>query len=202
MSNTIQERLRSLREEMGLSQEKLAAELNVTRMTIAGYELGKRPPDSTFIMKACDFFNCTPDYIFGISPFKNNEQYLSWVGSSETLNQGLNILPERSRKELVTALNWLLQDNFAVNQLTTDKNYMIDKFINLILSYTNIFRCFSDTVNNSDLVLGIDEPIIFEFYKQMDKDKKDLDNIIETFSSDLFSFLIRHSKKEIKKIDG
>lgn len=199
MSNTIQERLRSLREEMGISQEKLAAELNVTRMTIAGYELGKRPPDSTFIMKACQFFNCTPDYIFGISPFKNNEQYLSWVSSSDTLNQGLDILPEKSRKELITALNWLLQDNFAVNQLTSDKNYMIDKFINLILSYTDMFRCFSDTVSNSDLALGIDEHVIFNFYKQMDKNKKEISNIIETFSSDLFVFLIRHSKKETEK---
>ena len=117
MNDTVKERLRSLREEQNISQEKLAAELGVTRMTIAGYELGKRPPDSIFISKACQFFNCTPDYIFGISPFKNNEHYTQWITSSNTLELGLNMLPEKYKNELISAINWLLQDNFAVNQL-------------------------------------------------------------------------------------
>ena len=40
MAATIQDRLRQLREEAGYSQEKLAAALGVTGMTLAGYELG------------------------------------------------------------------------------------------------------------------------------------------------------------------
>lgn len=201
MNDTVKERLRSLREEQNISQEKLAAELGVTRMTIAGYELGKRPPDSTFISKACHFFNCTPDYIFGISPFKNNEHYNQWISSSNTLESGLNMLPEKYKKELISAINWLLQDNFAVNQLTSDKNYMIDKFINIIIEFTDIFRSFSDTVNNSNFEKGIDENDVFKFYRKMESNKKELFNIIDNFSSDLFDFLIRHSASEVNKTE-
>lgn len=201
MNNTVKERLRSLREEQNLSQEKLAAELGVTRMTIAGYELGKRPPDSTFISKACEFFNCTPDYIFGISPFKNNEHYTEWISSSNTLESGLNMLPKKHKNELISAMNWLLQDNYAVNQLTSDKNYMIDKFINIIIEFTDLFRTFSDTVNNSNIEIGIRENDIFKFYKKMEACKKEIINIIDKSSSDLFGFLIRHSSSEINKTE-
>ena len=201
MNNTVKERLRSLREEQNLSQEKLAAELGVTRMTIAGYELGKRPPDSTFISKACEFFNCTPDYIFGISPFKNNEHYTEWISSLNTLESGLNMLPEKHKNELISAMNWLLQDNYAVNQLTSDKNYMIDKFINIIIEFTDLFRTFSDTVNTSNIETGIRENDIFKFYKKMEVCKKEIINIIDKSSSDLFGFLIRHSSSEINKTE-
>lgn len=197
MNDTVKERLRNLREEKNLSQEKLAAELGVTRMTIAGYELGKRPPDSIFISKACKFFNCTPDYIFGISPFKNNEHYTEWISSSNTLELGLNMLPERHKNELISAINWLLQDNYAVNQLTADKNYMIGKFISIIIEFTDIFRTFSNTVNSFDLKTGIKENDIFKFYKKMEANKKEIIRIIDNSSSDLFDFLIRHSASAI-----
>ncbi|MEG1441457.1 MAG: hypothetical protein RSC29_02225, partial [Oscillospiraceae bacterium] len=74
-----------------------------------------------------------------------------------------------------------------------------DKFITLIISYTDIFRTFSSTVTKSNVTTGIEEFEIFEFYKQLDKNKKELTNNIECFSSDLFGYLIRHSKKEIER---
>ncbi len=191
MSETIKDRLRSLREECNISQEKLAAELGVTRMTLAGYELGKRPPDSTFIAKACDYFNCTPDYIFGISPFKNNEHYDRWISSSSTLEAALNKLPETHKNELVSAINWLLQDNYAINQLTSDKNYMIDKFVCLVIEFADLFHTFSEIVNNSDAE-NINEKQILDFYEKTEYTRKELSRIIDSSSSDLFRFLIRH----------
>ena len=100
---------------------------------------------------------------------------------------------------MISAINWLLQDNFAVNQLTSDKNYMIDKFINIIIEFTDLFRTFSDTVNNSDLEQGIEENDVFKFYKKMEASKKELINIIDNSSSNLFGFLIRHSSSEVLK---
>ncbi|MEG2670409.1 MAG: hypothetical protein RR957_08065, partial [Oscillospiraceae bacterium] len=54
-------------------------------------------------------------------------------------------------------------------------------------------------VFKSNVTTGIEEFEIFEFYKQLDKNKKELTNNIECFSSDLFGYLIRHSKKEIER---
>ncbi|MDP4119175.1 MAG: helix-turn-helix transcriptional regulator [Bacillota bacterium] len=198
MNKTIQERLRTLREEAGLSQEKLASTLGVTRMTIAGYELGKRPPDSIFIDKACSYFGCTPDYIFGISPFKNNEHFDKWANSSAALEKSLNMQPENKRDTLTAVLSWFLQDNGAVSQFSEDKDYMIDNFINLIIAYTDIFKEFSSAVGNSDLAHGIDKPVVFDFYKSMEKDKTKLIKNVETMCRDLFEFLMSHSRNEIK----
>lgn len=194
MQETVQARLRRLREESGLSQEKLAAELGVTRMTLAGYELGKRPPDSAFLSKVCSYFNCTPDYVFGVSPFKNNEEYDAWVSSSSTLQDGLNKLPAGKRGALITVFNWLLQDNDALNQLTTDEHYLINRFINLILAYIDLYKKFTETVRGSDVPAGVEEAEIFRFYKAMEQDKQTLYHNIETTCSDLFGYLMRHAK--------
>lgn len=202
MAETVQQRLRQLREECGISQEKLAAELGVTRMTLAGYELGKRPPDSGFIMRACAYFGCSPDYLLGVSPFKNNEHYQAWIQSSDTLEQALGQLPDTYREDLIAALNWLLQDNQAVNLLTSDKHYMLDRFMNLILSFTNLFRRFTDTVNKFDLHTGIDEAAILQYVETMQEEKQEMYQTIDASVSDLFAFLMRHSKNETRRAGG
>lgn len=200
MNETIKERLRSLRAEKHISQEKLAAELGVTRMTIAGYELGKRPPDSSFILKACNYFNCTPDFILGISPFKNSEHYKDWITSLNALDAGLNTLPETQKKDLIFSINWLLKDNLAVNQLTTDKHYIVNKFIKIVMVYADLFRTFTDIVNNSDLKNGIETNDVFKFYNKMELNKKELIDIVITSSSDLLDMLIRNSSSIVKNI--
>lgn len=59
----IKDRLRKLREEMGLYQKDLADKLHITRATIASYETGKSSPSLDVVIKYADFFNCTTDYI-------------------------------------------------------------------------------------------------------------------------------------------
>jgi len=62
---SIGERLRYLRESIGLSQGDLAKTLNIARTTYSGYENDIREPDFQFIIKVADFYNVTLDYLFG-----------------------------------------------------------------------------------------------------------------------------------------
>ena len=55
----LNEKLKRLREEKGLSQNELAVELNVARQTISKWELGIREPDLVTIKSICRFFNCS-----------------------------------------------------------------------------------------------------------------------------------------------
>ena len=55
MNQILPQRLRALREEKGLTQEKLAKELGVARMTIVCYESGKNSPDGNMLSNVRDF---------------------------------------------------------------------------------------------------------------------------------------------------
>ncbi|NJE76258.1 helix-turn-helix transcriptional regulator [Thermococcus sp. ES12] len=57
-------RLRELREELGITQEELARALGVTRQTIIAIEKGKYDPSLKLAFKIARFFNTTIEEIF------------------------------------------------------------------------------------------------------------------------------------------
>jgi transcriptional regulator with XRE-family HTH domain len=64
---TSAERIRILRERDGMSQNDLAAKLELSRSSISMYEAGERVP-STYVYQAmADLFNVDLDYIMGRS---------------------------------------------------------------------------------------------------------------------------------------
>ena len=65
----MEEKLKELRKEMGLSQEKVAKALNLSRTTYASYEQGTREPNIEMIIKLCKFFNITPNYLLGFEEY-------------------------------------------------------------------------------------------------------------------------------------
>ncbi len=70
-----------LRQENGLSQRKLAADLKISQALLSHYENGTREPGLPFICRACDYFGVSADYILGrtaiceISAPSSNLQY-------------------------------------------------------------------------------------------------------------------------------
>ena len=63
-------RLKKLRKEKKISQEKLADIIGISRSTLSMYELDKREPDIANIVKFADFFGVSTDYLLG----KESEQ--------------------------------------------------------------------------------------------------------------------------------
>jgi transcriptional regulator with XRE-family HTH domain len=56
-------RLKELRRKKGLSQLRLAIELNTTQNTISRYETGEREPGISELIKLADYFNVSIDYL-------------------------------------------------------------------------------------------------------------------------------------------
>lgn len=56
-------RLKELREKNNLQQKDLARLLNVSQNAISLYETGKREPNIEYLIKICDFFNISLDYL-------------------------------------------------------------------------------------------------------------------------------------------
>ena len=56
-------RLKDLRNSRGISQVKLAMDLNVNQNSISRYESGLREPDYNTLIKIADYFNVSIDYL-------------------------------------------------------------------------------------------------------------------------------------------
>lgn len=57
--------LKKLRKEKGISQLKLAMDLNMTQNTISRYETGEREPGINELIKIADYFDVSIDYLVG-----------------------------------------------------------------------------------------------------------------------------------------
>ena len=56
-------RVRELRLERNMSQQRLAMELSMTQNTISRYENGEREPGIKELIRIADYFNVSLDYL-------------------------------------------------------------------------------------------------------------------------------------------
>ena len=61
------ERLKRLRIEHNLTQEQLAQRVGVLKASISSYELGKQYPTINTLIKLCNLFDVSADYLIGRS---------------------------------------------------------------------------------------------------------------------------------------
>lgn len=59
------ERLKELRNDLGIKQKDVAAAINVDRTTYNRYENGSSEPNLETLSKIADFFGTTVDYLLG-----------------------------------------------------------------------------------------------------------------------------------------
>ncbi|MBO5373963.1 MAG: helix-turn-helix transcriptional regulator [Clostridia bacterium] len=58
-------RLKELRKSKGISQQRLAIELNTTQNTISRYETGERQADYSMLIAIANYFDVSIDYLLG-----------------------------------------------------------------------------------------------------------------------------------------
>ena len=66
MKENFQSRLKELRTEKNLSQQKLAQQIGVTQKAIDFWEKGINEPKASYIIKLAIFFGVSSDYLLGI----------------------------------------------------------------------------------------------------------------------------------------
>ena len=87
------DRLRRLRKEANLTQNTVAAKLNIRRETYTKYETGHITPPADMIVTLCNLYNVSSDYLLSNSndptpPDKEKEPAYE-IGSLEWLKHGL-----------------------------------------------------------------------------------------------------------------
>lgn len=65
MNDNFSRVLALLRQEKGVSQRKAAGELGISQALLSHYENGVREPGLEFVVKACDYYHVSADYLLG-----------------------------------------------------------------------------------------------------------------------------------------
>ena len=104
-------RLASLRQEKGLTQQKLADLLNCSKSTISLYETGDTVPDAKNIVRLCDIFGVSCDYLLCDDAAEEQGNAFGRpkqeTQTAQTLNQ-VKVIRTRPERRLLRALRLIL----------------------------------------------------------------------------------------------
>lgn len=95
------ERLKEVRENLGISQKNAAKALLITNTSLSNYELNISTPSPEVLVSMARYYKVSLDYLFGISDVKDIERedgvvYISSLDGFESLSD--------KNKDLVSAL--------------------------------------------------------------------------------------------------
>ncbi len=96
-------RLYELRQQAGISQKKLAEELNMSAGNLCDWEKGRTQPDIEKLIRLADYFDESLDYLVGREEVRAQGKDLLKYRLLHAFNQ----LPKESRESLVTFLEKL-----------------------------------------------------------------------------------------------
>jgi len=87
--------LGKLRREKGLSQRQASAELGISQALLSHYENDSREPKLEFVVKVCDYYSVTTDFILG----RTNERRDGATRLSATVSEIVDSLDELKAAE-------------------------------------------------------------------------------------------------------
>jgi transcriptional regulator with XRE-family HTH domain len=67
--------IRQLRNERGMNTTQLAGQFEKTEAAIRAWESGRSKPDADTLIKLAQYFDCTADYLLGLSNFKTPAEH-------------------------------------------------------------------------------------------------------------------------------
>ncbi len=128
-----------LRKEKGITQKKAARDLGVSQALLSHYEKGVRECGLDFLIKLCDYYGVSSDYILGRSPDRNGAVInVDDLEGAETIRDSHyrgSVLPAMNKRLISSSLNIIydLLGKASDKELTTKVS---DYFM------LNIYRIF------------------------------------------------------------
>lgn len=109
MSTDFSRTLSLLRKEKNISQRAAAASLGISQALLSHYENGIREPGLAFVVKACDFYQVSADYLLGRTMSKDgaiiNAEELYDVSEHKDNSIRGNITAQLNKKLIVNAVS-------------------------------------------------------------------------------------------------
>ena len=103
---SVGERIKRLRKNMGLTQSDLAEKLNLECAAVSKYETNRVPLTQESLIKLADIFNVSTDYLLGLNENKTINEPIQIAAS---MKNGLDLsdMPENDKKILTDMYNAL-----------------------------------------------------------------------------------------------
>ena len=109
------DRVKTLRQDKNISLTNLGALIGKTESACRAWELGRSKPDVDTLIKLAEYFNCTTDYLLGLSNFKNEEDKTIIDGYVQGLVELLTATADEfDRKRIVRVMETVIT-GFAVS---------------------------------------------------------------------------------------
>ena len=110
MNDNFSRVLALLRQEKGVSQRKAAGELGISQALLSHYENGVREPGLEFVVKACDYYHVSADYLLGRTLTRDGavieaEELIDAAGAKESLRG--SIMAKLQKKLLINSTSVL-----------------------------------------------------------------------------------------------
>ena len=105
--------LRKLRESKKMTQLTLGTQLGVTQELISRYEIGDSFPQPQMLIKIAEYFNCSVDYLLGLTDIPTPLKHLNSnnIKDTEIINT-YNTLSKEDKKYFERILYFLLDNSF------------------------------------------------------------------------------------------
>ena len=101
-------RVKELRKEQKITQEKLAASLGISRSAVAMYETGKCELSNEILIACASFFGVSTDYLLGLSDEKKSPASVPPSESAQMLRELCGNLTPEYQDELLRYGQYLL----------------------------------------------------------------------------------------------
>ncbi len=98
-----------LRKEKGITQKQAAADLGISQALLSHYEKGMRECGLDFLIKLCDYYNVSSDYILGRSPDRSGAVLtvndLEGAETAKDSHYSGSVLPAMNKRLISSSLN-------------------------------------------------------------------------------------------------
>lgn len=148
-------RIKTIREERGFKQGQLADYIGISRQSMSNYESGKSSPDVTVVVKLAEAFDCTTDYLLGLTEHSNNEKRQEYDEELMILSKSINKLPESHR------VPWMELFSEIAENMNRDLQ-------NGALFHFYVAACFGELSSLINLSLSIKEKQSLGSYTELD----------------------------------
>lgn len=105
-------RIKLLREELGLKQDELAQKLSVSASAIGMYERNLREPNNDLILRFADFFGVSVDYLLGKTEERNlrEEDPMGFAKIGFSMKD-YNPPTEKQKRQIEDLIKVIMKDN-------------------------------------------------------------------------------------------
>ena len=121
------DRIKKMRTEKGMTHAQLAAMIERGESAVRMWEAGKSKPDMDTVLKLCEIFECSIDYMFGMSDFVTMEAAQQFFARTNVIE-----LPAEAEKVPVDKIRDLydkLQDFIRLySRLDVRNRVLVDRF--------------------------------------------------------------------------